>query len=128
MSTGNRSTFQTVAFAFGAVYLLAGILGFLTSSGLTSKPLFGIFEVNLVQNLVHILIGIAGLAAASSAQNSRTYCQVAGVILLFLGLLGIFIASPLGQLDIGGADIALHLISGAVLAYFGFQAAIALRR
>ncbi|HET9847242.1 MAG TPA: DUF4383 domain-containing protein [Candidatus Dormibacteraeota bacterium] len=125
---GNRSTVQTVALGFGVIYLLAGILGFLTSSTLTSKPLFGIFEVNLVQNLLHIVIGVAGLAAAGSAQNSRTSCQVLGVILLLLGVLGIFVASPLGLLDIGGADIALHLFSGAVLAYFGFEAPIGRRR
>lgn len=125
---GNRSTVQTVAIVFGAIYLVAGVLGFLTSATLTSKPLFGIFEVNLVQNLLHIVIGVAGLAAASSAQNSRTYCQVLGVILLLLGVLGIFVASPLGLLDIGGADIALHVLSGAVLAYFGFQAPIGPRR
>jgi hypothetical protein len=132
MSTGNRSTVQTVALAFGTIYLLAGILGFLGFLGgsytLTSKPLFGIFEVNLVHNLVHVVIGVAGLAAASSAQNSRTYCQVLALILLLLGVLGIFVASPLGLLNIGGADIALHVFSGAVLAYFGFQAPIALRR
>lgn len=123
---GNRSTVQTVALVFGGVYLLAGILGFLTFLGgsytPTSKPLFSLFQVNLVLNLVHIVIGVAGLAAASSARNSRTFCQSLALVLLLLGLLGIFVASPFGLLYIGGADIALHIFSGAVLAYFGFQA------
>lgn len=131
MSMGDRSTVQTVALALGVVYLLVGVLGFLTVLGgsytLTSKPLFNLFHVNLIHNLVHVVIGVAGLAAASSPLNSRKFCQVLGIILLLLGLFGIGIPSPLGLLDIGGADIALHLLSGAVLAYFGFQAPIAVR-
>ncbi|HYY46505.1 MAG TPA: DUF4383 domain-containing protein [Candidatus Angelobacter sp.] len=131
MSIGNRATVQTVALAFGGIYLLAGILGFLTFFGgsytLTSKPLFNLFQVNLVHNLVHVVIGVAGLAAASSARNSRTFCQVLAVVLFLLGILGIFVARPFGLIDIGGADVALHIVSGAVLAYFGFQAPIAAR-
>jgi hypothetical protein len=128
---GNRSTVQMVALLFGAIYLAAGVLGFLPFLGgsytLTDHALLGIFQVNLLHNLVHIVIGIAGLAAAASLANSRTFCQVVGVILLLLGVLGVFVAKPLGLLDIGGLDIALHLVSGAVLAYFGFAAPVSTR-
>ena len=128
---GNRSTVQMVALLFGAIYLAAGVLGFLPFLGgsysLTDHALLGIFQVNLLHNLVHIVIGIAGLAAAASLANSRTFCQVVGVILLLLGVLGVFVAKPFGLLDIGGLDIALHLVSGAVLAYFGFAAPVSTR-
>ncbi len=128
---GNRSTVQMVALLFGAIYLAAGVLGFLPFLGgsytLTDHALLGIFQVNLLHNLVHIVIGIAGLAAAASLPNSRTFCQVVGVILLLLGVLGVFVAKPFGLLDIGGLDIALHLVSGAVLAYFGFAAPVSTR-
>ena len=128
---GNRSTVQVVALLFGAIYLAAGVLGFLPFLGgsytMTNHALLGIFNINLLHNLVHIVIGIAGLAAAASVANSRTFCQVVGVILLLLGVLGVFVAKPLGLLDIGGIDIALHLVSGAVLAYFGFAAPVSTR-
>lgn len=128
---GNRSTVQMVALLFGAIYLAAGVLGFLPFLGgsytLTDHSLLGIFHVNLLHNLVHIVIGIAGLAAAASLANSRTFCQVVGVILLLLGVLGVFVATPFGLLDIGGLDIVLHLVSGAVLAYFGFAAPVSTR-
>ena len=128
---GNRSTVQMVALVFGAIYLAAGILGFLPFLGgsftQTSSALLGLFNVNLLHNLVHVVIGIAGLAAASSLANSRTFCQVVGVILLLLGVIGIFVASPLGLLYIGGLDIGLHLVTGAVLAYFGFAAPVSTR-
>jgi len=128
---GNRSTVQAAALTFGVIYLLAGLLGFLPllggSGGLTNRALFGIFQVNLFHNLVHIVIGIAGLAAASSTANSRTFGQVVGVILVLLGVIGLFNANPLGLLYIGQADIALHLVSGGILAYFGFVAPVSTR-
>ncbi len=128
---GNRSTVQMVALLFGAIYLAVGILGFLPFLGgsytLTNHALLGIFQINLLHNLVHVVIGIAGLAAAASVANSRTFCQVVAVILLLLGVLGVFVANPLGLLNIGGLDIALHLLSGAVLAYFGFAAPVSTR-
>jgi Domain of unknown function (DUF4383) len=128
---GNRSTVQMVALLFGAIYLAAGVLGFLPFLGgsytLTDHALLGSFHVNLLHNLVHIVIGIAGLAAAASLANSRTFCQAVGVILLLLGVLGVFVAKPFGLLDIGGLDIALHLVSGAILGYFGFAAPVSTR-
>lgn len=132
---GNRSTVQTVALAFGAIYLIVGILGFIGpligngGSFITisqdKHTLLGIADVNLLDNLVHLVIGVAGLAAASTVTNARTYCQVFGVVLLLLGVLGIFAGNFLGVLPLGGgADIAIHLLSGAVLSYFGFAAPV----
>ena len=112
---------QAVAGIFGAIYLAAGILGFF------NHVLLGIFQVNLLHNLVHVLIGIGGLAAVSSVANSKTYCQVAGAILLLLGVIGIGVANPFGLIYIGGSDIALHLVTGGVLAYFGFAAPVSTR-
>jgi Domain of unknown function (DUF4383) len=128
---GNRSTVQMVALLFGAIYLVAGVLGFLPFLGgsytQTNSALLGLFKINLLHNLVHVVIGIAGLAAASSLANSRTFCQAVGVILLLLGVLGVFVASPLGLLYLGELDIPLHLVTGAVLAYFGFAATVSTR-
>ena len=122
---------QTAALLFGAIYLAVGIIGFLPFLGgsvtMTNSKLLGLFNINLLHNLVHVVIGIAGLAAAASLANARTFCQVVGVILLLLGVLGVFVAKPFGLLDIGGLDIALHLVSGAVLAYFGFAAPVSTR-
>jgi Domain of unknown function (DUF4383) len=123
---GRRSTVQTVALVFGVIYLAAGVLGFLPFL-VTDNRLLGLFTVNALHNLVHVVIGIGGLAAVSSLPNARRFCQVAGVILLLLGVIGIVNHNPLGLLDIGGLDIALHLVSGAVLAYFGFAATVSTR-
>src|SRR5437879_8140577 len=128
---GNRSTVRMAALAFGAIYLAAGVLGFLPFLGgsftMTNTKLLGLFNINLLHNLVHVVIGIAGLAAVTSLPNARRFCQVVGVVLLVLGVLGVFVANPLGLLYIGELDIPLHLVSGAVLAYFGFAATVSTR-
>jgi hypothetical protein len=114
---------KRVAMAFGVIYLTAGILGMLPflggTFGMTPSNLLSIFSINLLHNLVHLGLGIGGLAAASSDRNSRQYAQVVGIALMILGVIGI--SDPVhGLLPLGGVDIALHLLSGAVLAYFGF--------
>src|SRR2546427_12534997 len=100
---GNRSTVQMVALVFGAIYLAVGILGFLPFLGgsitLTNTKLLGLFNIKLLQNLVHVVIGIAGLAAVTSIPNARRFCQVVGVVLLRLGVLGACVDNPLGVLN-----------------------------
>jgi len=132
----NRAVVQTVTLDFETRLFAVGVLGFngpliVTRSFITITQdrhmLLGIADINLLHNLVHLVIGIAGLAAASSVANARTFCQVVGVILLILGLLGIFVGNLFGALPLAGFDIPLHLVSGAVLAYFGFAATVSVR-
>jgi hypothetical protein len=121
-----------VALVFGILYLAVGILGFLPflggTFGQTPHNFLGFIPINLLHNVVHLLIGIAGIAAASDRVRSRTYCQIVGVVLLLIGVAGIFVTNPLGIIPIGGFDIAIHLVTGALLAYFGFAAPQEVRR
>jgi hypothetical protein len=120
----NRSTPQTVAMVFGVVYLGVAILGFLPFLGgtytQTPNNLLGLVPINLLHNIVHLVIGIAGIAAAASLAGARTYLKTFGIILLLLGLLGLFVQNPLGLVPIGGFDVVIHLVTGAVLTSFGF--------
>ena len=119
---------KRVAIAFGVIYLAAGILGMLPflggTFGMTPANLLNVFSINLLHNLVHVGLGIGGLAAAGSERNSRQYAQVVGIALMILGVIGV--SDPVhGVLPLGGVDIALHLLTGAVLAYFGFTTSVA---
>ncbi len=119
---------KTVALVFGIVFLLIGFLGFvpaLTPGG----ALLGLFMVNGVHSIVHILFGVFGIAAAFTGY-SRLYNKVGGVIYLvlalvgFIALLGVSALAPngmlLGLVMINMADNFLHLVLGLVLAYVGF--------
>ncbi|MHB8508601.1 MAG: DUF4383 domain-containing protein [Candidatus Dormibacteria bacterium] len=117
---------KMAAGVFGAVYVLVGILGFipaLTPMGSGTDNLLGLFPISTLHNIVHILVGVAGLAAYSQgAALSRTFAQVVGVTYLLLAVLGLVIGNSLGFLPIGGLDIGLHAVTAIVLLYVGFAA------
>lgn len=112
---------RTLALSLGVVLLVVGILGFVMvpDQGL----LLGIFAVNTTHNVIHVLTGVLGLAAAFGGW-SRIFCQVFGVVYLLVGVLG-FVAVDasgmlLGLVHINMADNLLHLAIGAASAYAGF--------
>jgi hypothetical protein len=114
---------KTVALVFGIVFLLIGILGFIPA--LTpGMALLGLFMVNGVHSVVHLLFGALGIAAAFTG-TERLYNRAGGIIYLVIGILGFIPAlAPggmlLGLVMINLADNILHLVIGAVLAYVGF--------
>src|SRR5512143_2046294 len=60
---------RTLAIVVAAVYLAVGIVGFLVTgfdrfAAVTGEKLLGIFELNPLHNLVHIVVGVRGLALA----------------------------------------------------------------
>jgi hypothetical protein len=128
----HRSIAQTVALVFGVIYLAVGVAGFLPFLGgtasQTSSNLLGLVPINLLHNLVHLLIGIAGVAAATSMVRARVFNQTVGGVLVALGLVGLVVSNPLGVIPIGGFDIVIHFLTGAVLLYFGFTIPVAVRR
>lgn len=109
----------TISKLLGAVLLVVGLLGFvpaLTPDG----HLLGIFHVNAVHNLIHILSGVAALAAGfSGASYAKLYFRVFGVIYALVTVLGLFYGDQpiLGLVANNTADVLLHVvISGAALA------------
>jgi uncharacterized protein DUF4383 len=112
-----RHPSQLLALAIGAVYTLVGVLGFLVTgledfAAETDKTLLG-FEINPLHNIVHLLIGLAGLAMWRRLDSARLYgwLLAAGYGLAFI--YGLFAAgnSDINFLSINGADNGLHLVS-----------------
>jgi hypothetical protein len=116
--------------AFGAIYLLVGLLGFAVSGGADfagreGGKLLGLFMVNPLHNIAHLAIGALLLAAAArgEATAARANTLVGGVYLL-LGILGLFIlTSDANILALNSADNVLHLGSAAVLLAAGLLGA-----
>ena len=112
-----RHPSQLLALAIGAVYTLVGIVGFLITglenfAAETNKTLLG-FEINPLRNIVHLAIGLAGLALWRRLDTARTYgwLLAAGYGLAFL--YGLFAAgnSDINLLSLNGPDNGLHLVS-----------------
>jgi hypothetical protein len=124
------------ALVSGIVFVLIGILGFVPS--LTPLPfgpppinvgqgygfLFGIFPVNVLHNLVHVLVGLAGLAAYWGVVGPRGYARGLAVFYGLLTIMGLIppLSTFFGLIPIFGADIALHFLTALVSAYFGWGA------
>jgi Domain of unknown function (DUF4383) len=124
-----RSLNGLVALAFGAVFVLVGLAGFLVSgghpaAGTTGGALLGLFQVNVLHNVVHLLIGVVMIAAALRGDRpARGANRTFGVLYLVLFVAGLFlVGSPLNLVALNGGDNILHLVLGAVLAGVGFGA------
>ena len=113
---------RTAARLFGFAFLLVGVLGFVP--GITrNHMLLGVFHVNALHNIVHMLSGAVALAAAASSVNaSRTFFRVFGVIYGLVAVLG-FIAGDrpvLGLIANNAADTWLHVAIAGVSLLLGF--------
>ena len=53
---------------------------------------------------------------------ARTYAKVVGVVVLLLGIVGLFLSDPLfDQINVDVVEDIVHLASGALLAYVGYK-------
>lgn len=120
-------TNRTFALASAAIYLSAGVLGFLATgfndfAGNTDETLI-ILGLNPLHNVVHLVLGTAWIVAATSERNARI-----GNIAIGAGLLAAFVLGVVGGaqfLNIDGAsepDNYLHLVYGALSILIGLRA------
>jgi hypothetical protein len=121
------------ALVLGIVLLLVGIIGFFTPTrAYDVQEVFGLFDVDLIHNLIHVISGILGIAAAFMGW-ARTYNRVFGIIYVALGILGLIPAlyfPPgsfghdnglfLGLTHINAADHILHLVIGLAALAVGY--------
>ena len=117
-----RRAIQTVTMLFGAFFLGIGILGFVP--GITTHygdlkfaghhsgaELLGLFQVSILHNIVHILFGALGLAAARAAASARGYLVGGGLVYGLLAVYGAVVDhhSDGNFVPVNGADNWLHL-------------------
>lgn len=127
---------RNVTLVYAVVFTAVGLAGFIPA--LLSPPadpaglavdsfhghLLGLFPVNVLHNLVHILFGVWGLLAARSPGGAIAYARAVAVIYALLTVMGLIPALNLhttfGLVPLYGHDIWLHALLAAVAAYFGF--------
>ena len=123
---------QKAALVVGIVFLLVGIAGFIP--GVTSNyddmefaghesgaELLGIFQVSVLHNLVHVLFGVLGIAAARRWQAARLYLIGGGAIYLVLVVYGLLVDhdDDANFVPVNDADDWLHLVLGAGMIALG---------
>ena len=112
---------QTLAWVFGAILTLVGVLGFVP--GITNDGmLLGIFMVDGLHNVIHLVTGLAALAAAWGMYSNRLFFQVFGVVYALVAVIGLVMGGNiLGLLMTNMADHVLHLVLAVVFLYVGFM-------
>jgi len=112
-----RSLSRTLALLVGAVFLLVGIAGFFVTgfdhfAEHTDETLLG-FEINPLHNVVHVVVGLAGVLLSSTVSSARAFGW-----LLFVGygatfVLVLFIDDDpeTNFLSLNANDHVLHALS-----------------
>jgi hypothetical protein len=134
---------RAFALAAGIVYLAVGVLGFVP--GITQPPpsgapdvaidagygyLLGLFPINVLHNLVHLAIGLWGVASYKSFGASRIYARGLAIVYGLLAIMGLIpgLNTTFGLIPIFGHDVWLHALTAAAAAYFGWLAPVDARR
>ena len=106
-------TAKMAAMVLGIVFVLIGLLGFV------NNPVLGMFLVNPVHNLVHLISGIVLLAGAYSSLGSRMALKIIGVVYALIAILGFFLVTAdgmlLGIIAMNEGDKWLHVVLAAVI-------------
>ena len=133
---------RTFAHIYGIAFTLVGIAGFIP--GLVTQPvagghthlyplkiggygegyLFGLFHVNWVHSLVHVLFGVAGFAMSRKFTTAMWYARLVAGIYAILAVSGLFggFDTMWGLMPIHGHDVWLHAVLALPAFYFGFIA------
>ena len=127
-----RSTIRTVAMLVAATFVLVGILGFIPgvttnydtlqfASHDSQAKLFGVFQVSILHNIVHLLFGVVGFALARRAETARAFLIGGGAIYLVLWLYGLVIDHGSGAnfVPVNTADNWLHFVLGVGMIALG---------
>ena len=111
---------QVLGLAFGAIYLLVGIVGFFITgfdhfADNEEHEMLLFFMINPLHNVVHLLIGVVGLALSRTLAGAKTF----GLLLAVgYGLAFVYGVIAVGKdwdfLNINWADNVLHVLSAVV--------------
>jgi hypothetical protein len=116
-----ETAIQKVALIYGIVFLVVGIAGFIPGLTLQLETiqfaghesqalLLGVFQVSILHNIVHLLYGLVGLAAATGFAASKNYLIWGGVVYAALLIYGLFLSGdhPANFVPLNSADNWLH--------------------
>lgn len=130
----HRTPVQYFSLVMGLGFLLFGVLGFVPGAthmhgahqDLTVDAgygtLLGLFPVNVLHNVVHLLFGVWGVYAFTTFSRSRGYAASVAIIYAILAVMGLIPAlrTTFGLIPIWGNDVWLHGIIAIAAAVFAF--------
>ena len=119
------SSARTLMMVLGVFYVAIGVLGFVP--GITQPGeapgqglLLGIFAVNTIHNIAHLVLGAWMLWAASSRENLRMQGRILAAVFVILAI-GSFIAPLVEGLSLNMPDSGLHILTALLVGAVGFM-------
>lgn len=112
---------KQLAVIVGVVFLLVGVLGFVPGVTNDQDLLLGIFLVGTLQNLIHIVGGIAAFISSKTEDYAQLYFRIFGVVYAVVALAGIVQGDTvLGLFDVNAAENILHVVLAIAFLAIGF--------
>lgn len=132
------------ALAIGVIFTLIGIAGFVPAfvslpsadvSGAAPLPidmpsiytqgfgyLFGLFPINLLHNLLHLSVGLFGIAASSTIGGARLFNRFFAISYLAISLMGLLplTRTSFGVVPLFGNNVWFNALTALIAGYFGF--------
>jgi hypothetical protein len=112
---------QKAAKWFGWVILIVGIAGFIPGIVTASGLELGIFQVDPMHNLVHIVSGVIALLCAQSLNASKTFFKIFGIVYGLIAILGLAGSGVVLGMMMNTADNLLHIVIAIYALYYGFR-------
>lgn len=119
----------------GIAFLLVGGLGFISplvtpapldGMGLTVQTgfgyLLGLFAINVLHNIVHLVVGLWGVTASRNTVDSVRFARDLAIFYGVLTIMGVIpgLDTTFGLIPIFGHDVWLHAITALGAAYYGY--------
>ncbi len=114
--TGQNVNADTLAKILGGIFIVVGILGFFPNPLVSWR---GVFETDVVHNIIHLVSG--GILLAAPYYNTSTMAlRVIGVIYAIITIIGFISLNALSWMAVNGPDNWLHLVMSILLLWGGY--------
>ncbi len=130
-------TARTFAALCGALYIALGIAGFVPA--LWERPagggplsvqvfyasLFGIFFVNIILSMMHLVIGLWAAMSANNKYSALIFARGGTIVFLLMGVAGLIpiteVQTLYGTVPLHGNNVWLHLATAAIGVIFALR-------
>lgn len=134
---------RNFAMIIGVIYVIVGIAGFIPALlqpmeadapplavNTLGGRLLGLFPVNILHTIVHLLIGIWGVLAARSLGGATAFARSLAVLYGLLTIMGLIpgLNNVFGLIPLHSHDVWLHAATALIAAYFGFSSRVNAQR
>jgi hypothetical protein len=130
-------TARTYAAICGALYLALGLAGFVpplwerppAGPALTIRvfyaSLFGVFVVNIILSMMHLVIGLWAAMSANNRYSSLVFARAGTILFVVMGVAGLIpvdeVRTLYGTTPLYGNNVWLHFGTAVVGAFFSFR-------